>query len=102
MARPRIGIFGALMAVGGILAWRWSQRQRVARTLLSRDLSRWEGEGGSVVMPGQPAAATMKTASDGDAASGAANGAANGAASGATNGAGHPAGTGEPWPFPRS
>ncbi|TAL96203.1 MAG: hypothetical protein EPN73_10910 [Paraburkholderia sp.] len=98
MARPRIGVFGALMAVGGILAWRWSQRQCAARTLLSRDLSRWEGEGGSVVMPGQPAAATTKTASDGDAASGAANGAANGA----TNGAGHPAGTGEPWPFPRS
>ena len=92
MARPRIGIFGALMAVGGILAWRWSQRHRGARLPLSRDLHRWEGEGGSVVPPGQPAPATANTTSNGDDTSGAANGAANGA--------GQPARPGEPWPFP--
>ncbi|CAG4888483.1 hypothetical protein [Paraburkholderia saeva] len=85
MARPRIGIFGALMAVGGILAWRWSQRQRAAQALLNRDLNRWEGEGGNVVTPVQPAA-VVKTASNGSAA----------------NGTGHPAGAGEPWPFPHS
>ncbi|CAG4886427.1 hypothetical protein [Paraburkholderia gardini] len=97
MARPRIGIFGTLVAAGGILAWRWSQqRRRAAQVPLSRDLSRWEGEGGSIATPAQPAAATANTAGNG----GAANGMQSGAANGATNGTGHPAGAGEPWPFP--
>lgn len=98
MARPRIGIFGALMAVGGILAWRRSQRRRAAPVPLSRDLSRWEGEGGSVATPAQPVAATANTAGNG----GAANGMQSSAANGATIGTGHPAGAGEPWPFPHS
>jgi hypothetical protein len=90
MARPRIGIFGALMAVGGILAWRWSQRQRAAQALLNRDLNRWEGEGGNVVTPAQPATTMANTVSNGSAVNGAANG------------AGNPAGSGEPWRFPHS
>ncbi|MGF6779008.1 hypothetical protein [Paraburkholderia sp. GAS334] len=89
MAQPRIGIFGALVAVGGILAWRWSQRQRAAQVSLSRDLNRWEGEGGNVVTPAQPAVAAAKTAS-------------NSVANGAANGAGHTGTSGEPWPFPHS
>jgi hypothetical protein len=48
MARPRIGIFGALVAVGGLLAWRWAQKHRASQAHLNRDLSRWEDEGGAV------------------------------------------------------
>jgi len=38
MARPKIGIFGAMMAVGGLLAWRWAQRRRASQANLNRDL----------------------------------------------------------------
>jgi hypothetical protein len=48
MARPRIGIFGALVAVGGMLAWRWSQKRRASQKRLIQDLNRWENEGGAV------------------------------------------------------
>jgi hypothetical protein len=87
MARPRIGIFGALFAVGGVLAWRWVQRQRAAQPPLARDLTRWEGEGGNVTEfetnVGGPRA-TLAHASNGTG-----------------NGADHSA-TGDAWPFPRS
>ncbi|WP_411829022.1 hypothetical protein [Paraburkholderia kururiensis] len=49
MARQKIGIFGALVAVGGVLAWRWAQKHRASQAWLNRDLSRWEEEGGAVV-----------------------------------------------------
>ncbi|WQD81141.1 hypothetical protein U0042_23665 [Paraburkholderia kururiensis] len=49
MARQKIGIFGALVAVGGVLAWRWAQKHRASQAWLNRDLSRWEEEGGTVV-----------------------------------------------------
>jgi predicted negative regulator of RcsB-dependent stress response len=48
MVRQKIGIFGALVAVGGVLAWRWAQRHRASQAWLNRDLSRWEEEGGTV------------------------------------------------------
>jgi hypothetical protein len=93
MARPKIGIFGALMAVGGLLAWRWVQRQRASQPPLARDINRWEGEGGAVVSASQtPGTQTaLKPAS---ASSGLPNGAANGSA--------HPGGSGDAWPFPHS
>jgi hypothetical protein len=88
MARPRIGIFGALVAVGGLLAWRWAQKHRASQAHLNRDLSRWEGEGGAVVNVAQTAPATASPAGAAPAAG--------------TNGASHPNGLGEAWPFPHS
>jgi hypothetical protein len=51
MARPGIGIFGALFAVGSVLAWRWSQAQRNNARRGMRELNRWEDEGGKVIAP---------------------------------------------------
>jgi len=90
MARPRIGVFGALVAVGGILAWRWAQRHRASRANLNRDLSRWEGEGGAVATTTQMAPGMqVAPAKAGPAVP-------NGRANGATL----PGGPGDPWPFP--
>ena len=86
MARPKIGIFGAVFAVGSVLAWRWVQKQRAAQQPLARDLTRWEGEGGTVTEPAQPAAG----------APGAQVAPATHLRNG--NGADH----GDAWPFPRS
>ncbi len=44
MARPRIGIFGALFAVGSVLAWKWVQSQDASKRRAARDLNRWEDE----------------------------------------------------------
>jgi hypothetical protein len=55
MARPKIGIFGALVAVGGLLAWRWAQKHRASQANLNRELSRWEDEGGAVASTAQAA-----------------------------------------------
>jgi hypothetical protein len=85
MARPKIGIFGALVAVGGLLAWRWAQKHRASQANLNRELSRWEDEGGAVA----------STASVPPVAGG-------GTPPAATNGASHPNGLGEAWPFPHS
>ncbi|TAM53801.1 MAG: hypothetical protein EPN57_08550 [Paraburkholderia sp.] len=60
MARPRIGVFGALIAVGGMIAWRWAQKHRASQARLAGELSRWEGEGGAVVS--QSAAAATASA----------------------------------------
>ncbi|WP_109478466.1 hypothetical protein [Paraburkholderia sp. C35] len=84
MARPKIGVFGALFAVGSVLAWRWVQQRRAAQPPLARDITRWEDEGGSVTAPA-PAAPAAQLAS---ATAPLRNG----------NGADHS----EPWPFPRS
>lgn len=51
MARPRIGVFGILMVVGGMLALRWAQKHGGAQLPLGRELNRWENEGGNVVTP---------------------------------------------------
>lgn len=92
MTRPKIGIVGALAVLGGLLAWRWAQRQRASQTYLNRELSRWEDEGGSVVSSAQaaPGATTAPTAT------------ADAPRVGQTNGAAHPNGMGEAWPFPHS
>jgi hypothetical protein len=85
MARPRIGIFGALFAVGGMVAWRWAQKRRAAQAATARDLTRWEGEGGSVADAGPVQPATLPGGTHPNAG--------NGADHGATGGA---------WRFPRS
>ncbi|QQC65296.1 hypothetical protein [Paraburkholderia ginsengisoli] len=87
MARP-IGIFGALMALGGFLAVRYVQRKRASDFPSARELSRWEGEGGTVATPVAPAGAlTAASAAPGE----------HGA-----NGSAHSNGDGRAWPFPRS
>ncbi|GAB2887358.1 hypothetical protein GCM10027093_23110 [Paraburkholderia jirisanensis] len=85
MARPKIGIFGALFAVGSVLAWRWVQKQRAAQAVPARDLTRWEGEGGAVTndQPLHPKALAGTTHPR------------------SANGADHSA-SGDAWPFPRS
>jgi hypothetical protein len=87
MARP-IGIFGALMALGGFLAVRYVQSRRAGHTPSARELSRWEGEGGAVATPAPPAGSlTAQSAGPGE----------HGA-----NGSAHSNGDGRAWPFPRS
>lgn len=92
MARPNIGIFGALAILGGVLAWRWTQRQRAAHGPMHRELNRWEDEGGSVVTPAQSTSAAASTPDN----------TVGAAPRGQTNGASHPNGMGEAWPFPHS
>jgi hypothetical protein len=89
MARPKIGIFGALVAVGGLLALRWAQKHRASQAHLNRDLNRWEDEGGTVVAAAQTAPGAQAVPSGGVPAAG-------------TNGASHPNGQGGAWPFPHS
>ena len=76
MARPTIGIFGALFAVGSVLAWKWVQSQDSAARRTARELNRWEDEGGKVLTP------------------------ATGTPS--VNGHGAVGGTADAWHFPRS
>ncbi|WCM20745.1 hypothetical protein NDK50_04545 [Paraburkholderia bryophila] len=91
MARPKIGIFGALMALGGFLAVRYvQQRNRAVRGPAARELSRWEGEGGAVAAP---VAAPVAAANPDTLGAPGAHGA---------NGAAHPNGHDAAWPFPRS
>jgi hypothetical protein len=87
MARPKIGIFGALMALGGFLAVRYVQQKRAAHYPVARELSRWEGEGGAVATPAPAGSLTAQGASPGP----------HGA-----NGSAHANGDGGAWPFPRS
>jgi len=58
MARPKFGLFGALFAIGSVLAWRWAQAQRDASKRGARELHRWEDEGGKVVTPASASAAS--------------------------------------------
>jgi hypothetical protein len=90
MTRPHIGIVGALVALGGFLALRYVQRGRTAQVPVTRDLNRWEGEGGAVAAP-----STVPSTSQA-AAAGASPGTAG------TNGAAYPGGNGGAWPFPHS
>jgi hypothetical protein len=91
MARPKLGLFGALFAVGSVLAWRWVQAQRDASRRAPRELHRWEDEGGKVVTP---ASATSGPAAASSAPAKPANG--NG------NGNGALGGTADAWHFPHS
>lgn len=90
MARPKIGIFGALVAVGGMIAWRWAQKHRASQARLAGELNRWEGEGGAVVA-GESAAPAMSDTRP--AQSAATNGADHG-------GFGQIGGTRDAWIFP--
>jgi hypothetical protein len=74
MARPSIGVFGALFAVGSVLAWKWVQSQETGGRRTARELSRWEDEGGKVASP----------------------------STAALNGHGAVGGTADAWHFPRS
>ena len=109
MSKNRSGLVGTLMTVGalgamaGMLAWRFSQRHRTQRQSFYRDLSRWEGEGGS-----------LADTTDGDLdpetsmAAGAAGAHRNGMKGGLAGGASSDASSsgngaaGLPWPFPHS
>jgi len=90
MTHPRIGVFGALVAVGGVLAWRWAQQRRVSQARLSGELSRWEAEGGALA----PLAQTSPLAAGAHVAPREA-GLPNGAA-----GPAHVGGTRDAWHFP--
>ncbi|SMG46114.1 hypothetical protein [Paraburkholderia susongensis] len=84
MARPTIGIFGALMALGGFLAVRYVQQKRSGQLSPARELSRWENEGGAVAAPGAlPSEAGAPGAER-------------------ANGSGQVNGDSGAWPFPRS
>jgi hypothetical protein len=86
MARPRIGIFGALFAVGSVLAWKWAQAQRDNQRRGPREINRWEDEGGKVFTPASASAATpIALATPANA-----------------NGNGTLGGTAEAWHFPHS
>jgi hypothetical protein len=91
MARPRIGIFGALVAVGGVLAWRWGQKHRTSQARLASELNRWEGEGGALapVTPVAQAAPPMPALAV----------APRGTVANGRDGP-HAGGTRDTWPFP--
>ena len=55
MARHSFGLFSALFAIGGVLAWKWVQSQDAAQRRTMRDISRWEDEGGKVLTPSSAA-----------------------------------------------
>ncbi len=86
MSRQKVGIFGALVAVGGVLAWRWAQRHRSSQAGLNRELSRWEDEGGSLATSTQTAPSHPTPLAS---AVGAMGERSNGAA-------------GQAWPFPQT
>jgi len=89
MARPKLGLFGALFAIGSVLAWRWAQAQRDASKRGARELNRWEGEGGKVVTPASASAASVATSAAPVKPSN-------------SNGNGALGGTPEAWHFPHS
>ncbi|PLZ00119.1 hypothetical protein CY652_22805 [Burkholderia sp. WAC0059] len=67
MSTQKISLFGALVAVGGVLAWRWGQNRRRSQIMHSRDLTRWEGEGGSPAggLEAEPLASVSDAPADG-------------------------------------
>lgn len=93
MGRPKIGIFGALVALGGFLAVRHMQRNRAAQVLAARELSRWEGEGGTVATTPAAPSVGVTAASAGPSTPDTAHGANGSARQNGNEGA---------WPFPRS
>ncbi len=85
MARPKIGIFGALVAVGGMLAWRWALKHRASQARLANELNRWEEEGGAMSASAQSAPHAGQEATPHDVV---------------PNGAGRVGGTRDAWTFP--
>jgi hypothetical protein len=108
MSKNRSGWVGTLVTVGalgamaGMLAWRFSQRHRMQRQSFYRDLSRWEGEGGSVDEAAGSDGAGTEMAMAGGAAmherDDAPRHGMKGSMVNGANGANGAAGT--PWPFP--
>ena len=107
MSKNRSGLVGTLVTVGalgamaGMLAWRFSQRHRMQRQSIYRDLSRWEGEGGSLadttgngLDPEMSMAGGASVRERDDAPR---HGMKGSGVSGSANGA-----AGLPWPFPHS
>lgn len=92
MARPKFGLFGALFAIGSVLAWRWAQTQRDASKRGARELNRWEDEGGKVATPASASAASPASAVTPAAPAKPSNGVGNGALGS----------TPEAWNFPHS
>jgi hypothetical protein len=93
MARPKIGIFGALVAVGGMIAWRWAQKHRASQARLAGELNRWESEGGAVNTQAAEAAPASHSPGSGPGGTVVPNGAGNGAF-------GQVGGTRDAWIFP--
>jgi hypothetical protein len=57
MARSSIGVFGALFAVGSVLAWKWVQSQDANGRRALSGTNRWQGRrsrGGKYVVGGTP------------------------------------------------
>ncbi|VXB71596.1 conserved hypothetical protein [Burkholderia sp. 8Y] len=58
MARSSIGVFGALFAVGSVLAWKWMQSQDANGRRIENGANRWSGgrsrRGGKYVVGGTP------------------------------------------------
>ena len=92
MARPKFGLFGALFAIGSVLAWRWAQTQRDASKRGARELNRWEDEGGKVITPASVSATSAASAVKPAAPAKPTNGVGNGALGS----------TPEAWNFPHS
>ncbi|MEX3983226.1 hypothetical protein AB4Y45_30085 [Paraburkholderia sp. EG287A] len=105
MSKNRSGLVGTLVTVGalgamaGMLAWRFSQRHRMQRQTFYRDLSRWEGEGGSLADTTGNNGLGPEMAMAGGASDAPAHGAKSRMPNG-VNGANGSAGM--PWPFPHS
>ena len=113
MSKNRSGFVGTLVTVGalgamaGMLAWRFSQRHRTQRQSFYRDLSRWEGEGGALadatdsdLDPETALAAGAAGAQRSGIKGGLAGGASSDASSDASSSGNGAAGL--PWPFPHT
>jgi hypothetical protein len=79
MARPRIGLFGAMFAVGSVLAWKWAQARRDTTRRHVGDVNRWEDEGGKVITPASVTTASTAPAAPVRPANAGANGVLGGA-----------------------
>lgn len=116
MSKNRSGWVGTLVTVGalgamaGMLAWRFSQRHRMQRQSFYRDLSRWEGEGGSLAeTPGNHGTGAEMAMAGGaavrerdDVPRHSVKGAVAAVANGANGLSGANGMAGTAWPFPRS
>jgi hypothetical protein len=108
MSKNRSGWVGTLVTVGalgamaGMLAWRFSQRHRMQRQSFYRDLSRWEGEGGSLdEAAGSDDAGTEMAMAGGAAMHERDDAPRHGMKGSMVNGAnGANGAAGGPWPFP--
>lgn len=80
----------SLIGAAGMLAWRVAQRNRMGQPV-HRELSRWEGEGGSLADTAESATTRVRE-----------SGAAKRSNGGGMNGASANGAAGSAWPFPHS